>query len=131
MPTCARKPQSTRTRRHRDELTRHVLVAPKTISLNPRTSSTKSASSHTLHNTQHPDWARGHNGHGTIVTRKRKVRGKQHCTPAGPTHTACVLTQKVMISWTSTTSLYIPSAGSGGLAAGSSTRGTELSRPDD
>ena len=33
MPTCARKPQSTRTRRHRDEPTRHVLVAPKTIQL--------------------------------------------------------------------------------------------------
>eukprot|EP00964_Phaeocystis_antarctica_P123080 scaffold86732_cov78-Phaeocystis_antarctica.AAC.4 len=25
-----------------------------------------------------PDWARGHNGHGTIVTSKRKVRSKQH-----------------------------------------------------
>eukprot|EP00964_Phaeocystis_antarctica_P031940 scaffold18068_cov62-Phaeocystis_antarctica.AAC.2 len=29
-----------------------------------------------------PDWARGHNGHGTIVTSKPQVRGKQHCTPA-------------------------------------------------
>eukprot|EP00964_Phaeocystis_antarctica_P076244 scaffold47136_cov36-Phaeocystis_antarctica.AAC.1 len=36
-----------------------------------------------------PDWARGHNGHGPIVTSKPEVRGKQHCTPAGTTHTAC------------------------------------------
>ena len=36
-----------------------------------------------------PDWARGHNGHGTIVTSKLKPRGKQHYTPARPTHTAC------------------------------------------
>eukprot|EP00964_Phaeocystis_antarctica_P073651 scaffold45212_cov28-Phaeocystis_antarctica.AAC.1 len=32
----AQKQQSTRTKRHRDELTKHVLVAPKTVSLNPR-----------------------------------------------------------------------------------------------
>eukprot|EP00964_Phaeocystis_antarctica_P129696 scaffold93565_cov73-Phaeocystis_antarctica.AAC.1 len=49
------------------------------------------------------DWARGDNGHGTIVTSKRKVRGKQHCAPAGPTHTAC--SHKVMMTWASTTSL--------------------------
>ena len=47
-----------------------------------------------------PDWARGHNGHRTIVTRKLKSRGKQHYTPARPTHTAC--SHKIMISWTST-----------------------------
>eukprot|EP00964_Phaeocystis_antarctica_P015755 scaffold8721_cov80-Phaeocystis_antarctica.AAC.5 len=32
----AQKQQRTRTKRHRDDLTKHVLVAPKTVSLNPR-----------------------------------------------------------------------------------------------
>jgi hypothetical protein len=49
----------------------------------------------------------------TIVKSKPKVRGKQHCTPARPTHTAC--SHKIMISWTSTHDVDVASAGSGGL----------------
>ena len=76
---------------------------------------------YTIQAIQHPsapDWAGGHNGHGTIVTSKLKVRGKQ---PARPTHTTC--SHKVLFSWASTTSLLLQL-----VAAGPSTRGTELSR---
>eukprot|EP00964_Phaeocystis_antarctica_P057624 scaffold34110_cov74-Phaeocystis_antarctica.AAC.9 len=34
------------------------------------------------------------------VNERLAATGKQHCTPAGPTHTAC--SHKVMVSWTST-----------------------------
>ena len=51
------------------------------------------------------DYTRGHNGNRSIVTSKLKFRGKQHYTPARPTHTACSRTGS--ISWTSTTSLQL------------------------